>query len=171
MFNTKKYVLISLLISQAIVLSIIERSIPTPFLTPGAKLGLANIIIIISIYFLNIREAFLVLILRIILVSMFGGSISSLLYSISGGILSFISMALMYILFNKKISIIVLSIMGALMHNIGQLITASIMVNTNLMTYYMPLMFCASIPTGLFVGLASSLLLKHIEKIKLHIKI
>ena len=90
--KTYKMVYMGLLVSMALALSLIERMLPIPFIAPGAKLGLANLIIIISVYTLDsYKDSFIILILRIILASTLGGSLSSLLYSISGGILSFIA--------------------------------------------------------------------------------
>ena len=90
--KTYKMVYMGLLVSMALALSLIERMLPVPFIAPGAKLGLANLIIVISVYTLDsYKDSFIILILRIILASTLGGSLSSLLYSISGGILSFIA--------------------------------------------------------------------------------
>ena len=90
--KTSKMIYMSLLVSMALVLSLVERMMPLPFVAPGAKLGLANLVIIIAVYTLgSYREAFVILILRIILAAMCAGNLSSLLYSISGGILSFLA--------------------------------------------------------------------------------
>ena len=76
MKKTSKIVYISLLVAQALVLHIFERMIPVPFITPGAKLGLANLVIVVALYTLDsYKEAFLVLFLRILLSTMFGGTL------------------------------------------------------------------------------------------------
>ena len=90
--KTSKMIYMSLLVSMALVLSLVERMMPLPFVAPGAKLGLANLVIIIAVYTLdNYREAFVILILRVVLTSIVSGNMSALLYSISGGILSFLA--------------------------------------------------------------------------------
>ena len=94
MTKTRKMIFLSLLVSQALVLHIIESMIPVPFITPGAKLGLANIVTVISLYLFGEIETLIVIIVRLILSAMFGGSISSLLYSIAGALFSFAIMIL-----------------------------------------------------------------------------
>ena len=88
--KTSKMVYMSLLVATALVLSLIERMLPIPFIAPGAKLGLANLVIMLSIYTLDsYKDSFKVLMLRIFLATMLSGSMSSFLYSSLGGILSF----------------------------------------------------------------------------------
>ena len=107
MKKTNKIVYIGLLVAQALVLHIIERMIPVPFVTPGAKLGLANLITVIALYTLDSRkDAFLVLFLRLSLSTMFGGNLSSFMYSAAGGILSFGAMSIVKDLFKYKVSIL-----------------------------------------------------------------
>ncbi len=136
--KTSKMVYMSLLVSMALILSLIERMIPVPFVTPGAKLGLANLVIIISIYTLgNYKESFVVLILRIFLAAMLGGNMSTLLYSATGGIFSFIITILVKKLGGKHVSIIGVSASAAVFHNVGQLLVASIILNNfNIFLYY-----------------------------------
>ena len=95
MRKTSKMVYIGLLVAQALVLHIFERMIPVPFVTPGAKLGLSNLITVVALYTLeNKRDAFLVVFLKLTLSTMFGGNLSSFMYSAAGGVLSFFAMVL-----------------------------------------------------------------------------
>lgn len=83
--KTSKMVYMGILISMALVLSLIERMIPVPFIAPGAINGLANLVIIISVYTLdNYKESFIILILRILLTTLLGGSLSMFIYSVCG---------------------------------------------------------------------------------------
>ena len=85
MNKTSKMVYLSLLVAQALVLYLFERMIPVPFITPGAKLGLANLVSVIALYTLQeYKDAFMVVFLRLLLSTIFGGSLSSLLFSLSG---------------------------------------------------------------------------------------
>lgn len=165
MKKTSKLVYISLLIAQALVLHIVEGMLPMPFITPGARLGLANIITVIALYTLNFKETFLVLSIRILLSVMFGGSISRLMYSLGGAIFSFLSMAAIKKCLKDKVSIIGVSVTGAVFHNIGQLLVASVIVETIGVMLYLPILTLAGIGTGIFVGFTAYFALKHLETV------
>ncbi len=162
--NTRKMALIAVLIAQAIVLGFIERLIPISFVVPGAKLGLANIITLVTLYILTFRETTLVLVGRIVLIGLLFGSVSSLLYSLSGGVLALVGMYLAKK--SGKISIIGISIIGAVLHNIGQLIMASLVISNLNMFYYLPLLLVFALPTGMVIGVASRLIIKYLDKRK-----
>lgn len=161
----RKMIFMSLLVAMSMVLHYIEGMIPVPFITPGARLGLANIITVIALYTIGDKEAFVVLFLRIFLSVMFGGSISRLIYSLSGGILSYISMVIVKKMFKDKVSIIGVSCAGAVFHNVGQLLAASLIVNTIGVMLYLPVMSIAGIGTGIFVGIAGNFAVTHLKKI------
>lgn len=164
--NTTKLVYMSLLVSMALILSIFESMIPVPFITPGAKLGLANLVIMISIYSLpRYRDFFIVLFLRLFLSTLFGGSFSMLIYSASGGILSFIIIVLLKKFFNNYLSIIGISAAGAVFHNIGQLLAAALILENFGVILYLPFLSLAGIVTGIFVGITANYILNHLNKI------
>ncbi len=160
--NTRKLALIAVLISQAMILGFIERFLPVNFIVPGAKLGLANIITLVALYILTFRETTLVLVGRIVLLSFMFGSISGMLYSLSGGFFALITMY--WAIKTKKISIIGISIIGAVFHNIGQLLMAALVINNLNIFYYLPLLLIFAIPTGLFIGTTSKFLLNYLNK-------
>ena len=163
--KTSKMVYMGLLVSMALVLSLIERMIPVPFIAPGAKLGLANLVIIISVYTLdNYKESFTILILRILLTTLLGVSVSMLIYSACGGILSFLVTIIVKELGGKHVSIIGVSASSAVFHNIGQLAAASIILNNIGMFLYLPLLSIAGIGTGIFVGLSANYILSYLFK-------
>lgn len=163
--NIRKMIYISLLVAMSLVLHIFENMIPVPFITPGTRLGLANIITVIALYTLSYKEAFLVLFLRILLSVMFGGSVSRLIYSLSGGILSYIFMVFTKYLGKEKVSIVGVSCAGAVFHNVGQLLAASLIVKTMSIMLYLPIMSVAGIGTGIFVGITSNFAVEHLKKI------
>lgn len=162
----RKMLYISLLVSMALILFTIENMIPVPFITPGAKLGLANLVIMIAVYTLDsYKESFLVLILRIILSSLLVGNLSTLLYSSVGGILSFFVSVLVKELGGKYVSIIGVSASAAVFHNIGQLLVASLILNNFGVFLYLPVLSIAGIGTGIFVGLSANYLIAHLNKL------
>lgn len=165
MKKTTKMIYMSLLTALALILFIFESMIPMPFITPGAKLGLANLIIMISVYTLSYKEAFIVLSLRILLSVFFAGSASTLIYSISGGFLSFLVIIIVKETFKDKVSVIGVSTSGAVFHNIGQLLAASIILENFGVMLYLPILSIAGIGTGIFVGLSANLMLSHLNKI------
>ena len=166
MKKTSKMVYISLLVAQALVLSLFERMIPVPFITPGAKLGLANIVIVIALYTLdNYKEVFLVIFLRLLLSTMFGGNLSSLMFSLFGSVFSFLIMVVIKEVFKDKVSIIGVSSAGGVFHNIGQLLVAAYIVKNIGVMLYLPVLSIAGIVTGIFVGITANFVVNHLKKL------
>lgn len=164
--KTSRMIYISLLVAQALVLYIFERAIPVPFITPGAKLGLANLVIVISLYTLHsYKDTFLVVFLRLLLATFFGGNISTFLYSVAGAILSFIAMVIVKTIGKDKVSIIGVSVSGAVFHNIGQLLVSSFMVKNIGVMLYLPALCVAGIGTGIFVGISANYVVTHLKKL------
>lgn len=166
MNKTTKMIFISLIVAQALVLHVIEGMIPLPIGIPGAKLGLANIFTIISLYILGFKSTVVVVILRVALATMFGGTLSSFLFSLSGGLLSLFSMAIIKNLLKDKVSIIGVSGAGAVSHNIGQLLVASFIVRNWTVMMYLPVLTFIGIGTGIFIGIAANYIIWHMSKIK-----
>lgn len=164
MKKTKKLVFLSLLVAAALALSIVESMLPIPILVPGAKLGLTNIIGLITIVLFGFKEAMIVAILRSITFAVATGSISSLFYSLSGAILSTIVMYLVYKFLSNYFSLIGVSITGAISHNVAQLGVASIIMESIKIFYYLPVMVLISLFTGYFVGLASIYISNNLKK-------
>jgi heptaprenyl diphosphate synthase len=164
MSRNRKMVFISLLVAQALVLNIIERMIPVPFISPGAKLGLANIITVVAIYLLTFKDVFAIVILRVILGSLVGGNLSGFFYSLSGGILSLFAMYVMYKLGKDKISIIGVSIIGAVFHNIGQILIAALVIQNIKIAAYLPILLVAGVGTGIFVGITAKQLIVYLKR-------
>ncbi len=165
MKKTNKMVFISLLVAQALVLQIFESMMPVPFITPGSKLGLANIVTVIAIYSLSASETLLIIFLRLLLATMFYGNLSSLLYSMSGAMLSYIAMYLVKILGRNNVTVIGVSATGAVFHNIGQITMAALMIQSINITLYLPILTISGIGTGIFVGITAKYILSHLDKI------
>lgn len=160
MMKIQKLTLIAILTSLALVISIIESFIPSIGI-PGVKLGLANIIILVTLYELGIIEAIFVNVFRVILTGLIRGTIFSMgfLMSFIGAILSIGIMILFYLLI-KKFSIIGVSVIGAIFHVFGQIIVAMFFLGTGYVFYYLPIISISAIITGIFVGIISQLIIK-----------
>ena len=148
----------------ALIFSYVETLIPIQFGIPGVKLGLANLIIVIALYRMKLSEAYLLSIVRVLLAGFIFGNYFSIIYSLAGGILSLTVMALL----RKKggFSVIGVSIAGGVFHNIGQLIVASVIVETFSVMYYVPVLLIAGLVTGLLIGIASDGMLKRLANLK-----
>ncbi|EOC99831.1 Gx transporter family protein [Caldisalinibacter kiritimatiensis] len=155
MNQLRKLVFLSLLVALALGLSIIETFIPVPFIAPGAKLGLANIVSLVTLVVFGFKDALIVGGLRSITFVLATGNLSSFFYSITGTILSVIIMFIIYRFFSEFFSLIGVSIFGAIFHNIGQITVASIIMENIKIFYYLPVMLLVSLFTGYFVGLAA----------------
>lgn len=151
--KTRKLILLGLMTSYSLALFLIETQIPNPLLYwfPGAKLGLSNIITLLCLINFGTKDTFKVLSVRIIISSIFAGPVSTFLFSIAGGYLSFLGMSLTTKV--KDLSIISVSIVGAVLHNIGQLLMASLIMDSISVMSYLPLMLGASLVTGIFIGI------------------
>ncbi len=159
--NTRRLAQIALVISFALILSFIESRIPAFVAIPGVKVGLANIAVIFMLYKFGIKEAITVSLIRVIIVSVLFGSFVSLLYSIAGAVLSFAVMLLLkYLTPLKEITV---SVAGGIMHNVGQIIVASIMLETNVVVYYLPFLILSGTVAGIVVGVTAALLIKKIN--------
>lgn len=167
MKNTKRFILLALMVSQALILSIVESWIPLPVAIYGIKLGLANIITIMVIIFFGFKEALLVVTIRCILSAIFAGGPIVFLFSIAGGLLSTVVMSLLYKRLSKYFSIIGVSIAGAVTHNIGQIIMACIVMRELSVLSYLPFLLISGIIMGCFVGLCSNFLSKALERARL----
>lgn len=147
----------------ALIFSYIETLVPISFGIPGVKLGLANLIIVIALYKIPLREVYVLSIVRVLLSGVLFGNYFSIAYSLAGGLLSLTVMALL-----KKVggfSVIGISIAGGVCHNIGQLVVAMIVVETFAMSYYMPVLLVAGLITGFLIGVVADQVLRRISDI------
>ena len=164
MNNTKRMVQLALMVSIALVLSIVESGIPIPVPVPGVKLGLANIITMVVIVFFGYRDALIVVTLRCILASMFYGGIIVFLFSIAGGILSTLVMGFAYNKMSKVFGLIGISVLGAVFHNLGQVSMASIVMKDKSVFTYLPALLVSGIIMGCCVGVCAGLLSQTFKK-------
>ena len=160
--RTKSIAIMGLFVSFAVMLSFLERLLPSPVPLPGVKLGLANIIVIIFLYRYGIKEAAKVQILRILLFSVLFGGIGSAMYSFAGGMLSLGVMALF-----KRInifSVIGVSVIGGVFHNVGQIAVAAAVVQSAGLFGYLPVLIISGEITGFATGLVAFFVLSRLDK-------
>ena len=160
MSKAKKIAFCAVMIALALALSYTERFIPLQLVIPlpGIKLGLANVVTLVALYRLKSRYAFAILIPRCILGAVFGGGITGLIFSLTGGLLALITMTLA-----KKaplFSVYGVSVLGAAAHNIGQILAAMVLLRSVYVGAYLPWLLIAAIVTGILTGAAGSGILK-----------
>lgn len=160
--KSKKTALYGLLVALAFILSYIETLIPFPVM-PGIKIGLANLVVITALYGMGSKEAFVLSLIRIILVGFTFGNLSTMLYSLAGGLLSWFVMVLSKK--SKWFSMVGVSVLGGVSHNVGQIIVAILTVNNVYIITYLPLLLITGVVTGAFIGLLAALILKRIKNL------
>ena len=147
----------------ALIFSYVESLIPIQIGIPGVKLGLANLMIVIALYKMSLKETYLLSITRVVWSGFLFGNMFTIHYSLAGGLLSLTVMAVL-----KKaggFSVMGVSIAGGVFHNIGQLIIAMIVVETFSVAYYIPVLLIAGVITGLLIGIAANETLKRIKEL------
>ena len=158
--ETRKISRMALLTALAMIFSFVESQIPSFVAIPGVKIGLANIVVVFALYMLGAKEAFLISIIRVVLSSLLFGSVLSLSYSLAGAILSLLGMMLL-----KKtgwFGPLAVSVTGGVLHNCGQILVASLVLETDVLLYYLPILMIAGIVTGCVIGIAAALVLKRL---------
>ena len=156
----------SLLTAIALTIFMIENQIPAPVPIPGVKLGLANIITLVTMVILGRKEAGAVLLVRILMGSIFAGSPSTLIYSMAGGFLAYLIMCLTISLFDEK-QMWIVSALSAIAHNAGQLMACALIVKTPGVMAYAPILAVSGVITGVFTGFAAMYLVKALKKMKI----
>lgn len=159
--NRQKAAYFGVFTALALIFSYLETLIPIHFGIPGAKLGLANLLIVIFLYKRNTIDALFLSVLRIFLSGFLFGNLFSILYSLSGGMLSLAVMAVL-----KKsgnFSVTGVSVAGGVSHNLGQLLVAMAILETYHTGYYFPVLVAAGVLTGFLIGLTANEVLKRLE--------
>ena len=159
--KTQKLTVMALTTAIAMVLSFIESQIPAFVAIPGVKMGLPNIAIVYALYRLGWKEAAVISLIRVVLVSLLFGSAASFLYSFAGAVLSLLGMTLLKK--TGKFTEIVVSVAGGVLHNIGQIAMASIILETDALRYYLPSLLVSGILAGVVIGLISGILIRRIH--------
>lgn len=154
----KRVAFLGMAVSLALIVSYVETLIPFQLGIPGAKLGLTNIVILIVLYRWDFRDAIFVSVLRILLAGFMFGSLSTILYSLAGGLASLCVMQGLHRA-GRNFGIVGISTAGGVAHNTGQLLIAMAVVENISLFYYAPFLILAGILTGLVVGAAAGAVL------------
>ncbi len=150
--ETRRIAYIGVLTSMALILSYFERMLPPPVPIAGVKFGLANIVILVSLYILSNKDAFAIMLIKVFCVGFFfSGVVTSIFFSLLGGLLSFISM----LLFKKTklFSIVGVSMIGGVMFNVGQIIASYFFVSNISIFYYLPVLLFFGLTSGFLTGI------------------
>ena len=159
--KAKNVALYGLLIALALVLSYLESLVPLSFAVPGIKMGLPNIVVVFALYRLRARDAAVISLVRVLLVSVLFGNVFSLAYSAAGAALSLLVMLLLKS--TGKFSETGVSVAGAVAHNAGQILVAVFVLETGRLVYYLPVLCISGTVAGVCIGLVSALLVKRIR--------
>ncbi len=172
MGKTKKMVFIALLVALASVLHVIEAFIPNPLSLPGVKLGLANVVTLLALMLFGFKEGIMISILRVLIGSLIGGTFltTSFFLSFSGALVSTLAMALL-IRFVLSLSIIGVSVVGAVIHNVTQLCVAYFIVETVGIFYYLPFLLFWALPMGIGTGIIAKMVGNHLKRLSLNMTI
>ena len=158
----KKIPYYGLFAALAILMGYVEMIIPVPIPIPGVKLGLANVIIIIMMYFMDTKSAFFISVVRVLLSGLLFAGLAGLLYSLSGALCSFLAMALLKK--TERFSIIGVSLSGGVFHNVGQIVVAALMVENVKMAYYLPFLLVSGVVTGILIGIVAKTALGYLKR-------
>lgn len=158
----KKIPYYGLFAALAILMGYVELMIPIPVPIPGVKLGLANVIVILAMYYMDTKGAFFISLIRVLLSGLLFAGMAGLLYSLAGAMLSFLVMALLKK--TGKCSIIGVSLAGGVFHNVGQIIVAAMVVENVRMAYYLPFLLVSGVVTGILIGIVAKTALGYLKR-------
>ncbi|MBQ2819529.1 MAG: Gx transporter family protein [Clostridia bacterium] len=159
--KASKLTLLALSVSLAMILSFIESQIPTFVPIPGVKVGLANIAVVFALYKMDWKNAAIVSLVRVLLIGILFGNAVSLAYSAAGAVLSLIFMIVL-----KKTDLfshIAVSVVGGVVHNLGQIGMACILMGTDILRYYAPFLVLSGTIAGIVIGIIAAILVKRIN--------
>lgn len=143
----------------ALIIFIVELRIPNLVPIQGVKLGLANIVTVYAMYHCTAKETFMILIARIFLGSIFGGNISAMIYSLTDALFCLIGILLLRRIIDEN-HIWICSVIGAILHNIGQIIIEVIMAKTTSVLTYFPILLISGCIAGAFTGVCTQILIQ-----------
>lgn len=161
--RTEKLAACAVFVALAMILSYVESLVPYFFAVPGMKLGLTNLVVVYTLYLFGNKEAFIINIVRIILVGFMFGHAFSIIYSMAGGILSFV---VMYFLKKTNgFSVMGVSMAGGVFHNVGQILVAALVLKSFSISWYLPSLMISGLITGFLIGIISNETMKRTAKL------
>ncbi len=167
--RTKRVAFLGLAVSLALILSYVESLLPPLWAAvPGIKMGLANVVLVFLLYRFSWREAAVVSLVRVLLASMLFGTPMTMIYSLVGASVSLLLMALLRR--TDRFSTVGVSVVGGVAHNLGQILTAMIILQTGQIGYYMLILTVTGTVAGVCVGLAGAMLLRYSDRLDKFLK-
>ena len=160
--GTQRIALCGLLTAIMLVLGYVESLIPLG--VPGIKLGLSNSVLLFALYMLNIPTAFVLMLLKVGLSGVLFGGVQAMAYALAGGLLSLTGMALLSR--GKGIHPVTVSITGGVLHNVGQVGMAMLILHTQMLVYYMAVLILAGLACGALTGVAAAAVMKHLKTLR-----
>ena len=159
--RVQRLTLSGVLLGVMLVLGAVEHALPS-FALPGVKLGLSNSVLIFAIYMLDLPTAWILMALKVSLSGFLFGNLSAMMYAFAGGVLSMLAMSLLSRI--RKLPLVAVSVAGGVMHNVGQVLMAMLILRTPGLAYYMLPLTGAGVACGALTGVAATLVLKHIRQ-------
>ena len=164
--STQTIALCGLLTALALVLGYVESMIPIVVGVPGIKLGLSNGVLIFALYALSTPIAWMLMLVKVVLSGLLFGGVSTMMYSLAGGVLSMLVMMLLKRI--KGVSPITVSMAGGVAHNVGQTALAMVILHTSKLLYYMAILMLVGLATGALTGVCAAAVLKHMKALGKH---
>ena len=163
--TTRRLTKDALLACLALAIFVVELQLPALSPVPGLKLGLSNIITVFAVFTLSPADAALILAARILLGTFISGNLSALMYSAAGGVLCYIAMVILRRFLTPR-QIWVASVIGAVFHNLGQVLVAMAITRTPGLIAYLPILTAGGMLAGLFTGLSAQYTINHMRRTK-----
>lgn len=154
-----------LLTSLMLVLGLVERQFPLTAAIPGIKLGLANSVLLYSLYMMGVRQSVVLMLLKALMSWLIYTNMSAMFYSLGGGALSLLAMALLFRV--DGVSVVGVSALGAVFFNVGQILVAVLMLSTpQLLLTYLPVLMVSGVATGILTGVVARMVMKHLSAMR-----
>lgn len=161
-FTVQKIALCGLLTAMMLVLGFIESLLPVAAGVPGIKLGLSNGVLLFALYMMDAPTAFVLMLLKVLLSGLLFGGVSAMMYALAGGVVSMLGMILLKKL---RFNLVTVSMAGAVLHNLAQVLLAMIILNTDKLIYYMAVLLLVGLACGAATGVAAKATIGHMKKI------
>lgn len=152
-FTARRVAMLSVLCAMGLITFMIESLFPPLFMLPGAKMGLSNIFSMLAVFLLGVPDAIVLVVVRTVLGSMYS-NMSALIYSLTAGLVSVLATSAMVEFLYPKISVIAVSVVAAVLHNLTQNVVFCLVSNTPEMFAYMPWLALLGVVAGIIVGFA-----------------
>ena len=162
-FTVQNVAQCGLLTAMMLVLGFIESLLPVAAGVPGIKLGLSNGVLLFALYMMDAPTAFVLMLLKVLLSGLLFGGVSAMMYAMAGGVLSMIGMILLKKL---RFNLLTVSMIGAVLHNLGQVLLAMIILETDRLIYYMAVLLLVGLACGAVTGIAARATIQHMKKLK-----